>query len=225
MCAAAKWRAPGSGDTITGQAIASEAANLGKGEKLRSNARAGRMRAYGRVEAMATGAVVNWDARRAVRRYDRGECSAGVERRRRRARVVPAAHASLNEATPPRSPERSGLPGNRGGIGRMSQEFTGWRKSSRSAANGGCAEVAAGWRKSSHSDANGSCVEVAGWRKSSRSDANGGCVEVGAGQWVVGVRDTQEFERGAVLEFDAGAWRTFIADVKAPADSQQLDIA
>jgi hypothetical protein len=155
------------------------------------------MRAYGRVEAMATGAVVNWDARRAVRRYDRGECSAGIERRRRRARVVPAAHASFVRHSPPRPPERPGLPGNRGGIGRMSQEFTGWRKSSRSAADGNCAGVVAGWRKSSH------------------SDANGGCVEVGADQRVVGVRDTQEFERGPVLEFGAGAWRTFIVGVRA----------
>jgi Domain of unknown function (DUF397) len=36
-----------------------------------------------------------------------------------------------------------------------------WRKSSWSANNGACVEVAA-WRKSSHSRANGDCVEVAG---------------------------------------------------------------
>jgi hypothetical protein len=88
----------------------------------------------------------------------------------------------------------------------MSQEFTGWRKSSRSAADGNCVEIAAGWRKSSHSDANGNCVEV------------------GAGQRVVGVRDTQQQQlgRGPVLEFGAAAWRGFIADVKArPTASNQ----
>ncbi|ASO19919.1 hypothetical protein FHR81_000401 [Actinoalloteichus hoggarensis] len=49
-----------------------------------------------------------------------------------------------------------------------------WVKSSRSANNGVCVEIAAGtaWRKSDHSADNGACVEIAGsvtWPKSSHS--------------------------------------------------------
>jgi hypothetical protein len=70
------------------------------------------------------------------------------------------------------------------------------------------------WRKSSHSAANGDCVEV-GWRKSSYSHANGDCVEVAAEHQIVGVRDTKQQELGITLEFPAAAWSTFIADTKS----------
>jgi hypothetical protein len=86
-----------------------------------------------------------------------------------------------------------------------------WRKSRRSANQGGaCVEVAA-WRKSSRSnESGGACIEVAGWRKSSRSGTQGGtCVELAVGERAVLVRDSKDPE-GAVLAFGAGEWKAFV---------------
>jgi hypothetical protein len=96
----------------------------------------------------------------------------------------------------------------------MNDGLAGWRKSTYSAANGNCVEVATSpWRKSSHSAYNGDCAEVAAWRKSSRSANNGACVEAGYGDAVVGVRDTK-LKDSPVLVFPAAAWAAFTAAIR-----------
>jgi hypothetical protein len=75
----------------------------------------------------------------------------------------------------------------------MSDEFAGWRKSSASSMNDGCAEIAS--RKSIYSAANGNGIAVAGQR-------------------VVGVRDTKLAD-SPVLEFSAEAWQAFTSGIKA----------
>ena len=73
------------------------------------------------------------------------------------------------------------------------------------------------WRKSSYSNSSGNCVEVAfaGWRKSSYSNNSGNCVEVAAADGAVGVRDSKQHGRGAVLEFTRPQWDAFIRAAKA----------
>jgi Domain of unknown function (DUF397) len=66
------------------------------------------------------------------------------------------------------------------------------------------------WRKSSYSAQNGACVEVAA-RYSAR---NGNCVEAAADGAVVAVRDNKDLG-GPHLEFAPAAWRTFAARLKA----------
>jgi hypothetical protein len=75
----------------------------------------------------------------------------------------------------------------------MSDRFAGWRKSSASSANDGCAEVAS--RTSTNSAANGSCVAATAKR-------------------IVGVRDTK-LPDSPVLEFSAEAWQSFTSRIKA----------
>ncbi|MFF4242783.1 DUF397 domain-containing protein [Actinomadura geliboluensis] len=96
-----------------------------------------------------------------------------------------------------------------------------WRKSSRSAAEGHCIEVAM-WRTSSYSAVEGECIEVAAWRTSNYSANNGSCVEVAAAPHVAVVlaRDSKDPD-GPVLGFGAGAWAAFLDAVK----SGRLDLA
>ncbi|PKW18928.1 DUF397 domain-containing protein [Saccharopolyspora spinosa] len=77
------------------------------------------------------------------------------------------------------------------------------------------------WRKSSYSANNGVCVEVAfatadaaGWRKSSYSTNNGECVEVALADEVVGARDSKN-PGGPELWFGGARWGSFVAAIKA----------
>jgi Domain of unknown function (DUF397) len=78
------------------------------------------------------------------------------------------------------------------------------------------------WRKSSHSNTDGgNCVEVAElgavrWRKSSYSNTDGGdCVEIADGvPALVPVRDSKAAPHGPALVFPAGAWGSFVTQVK-----------
>ena len=103
-----------------------------------------------------------------------------------------------------------------------------WRKSSRSAHNGNCAEVL--WCRSSHSTANGNCVEIGfrksshsynsfdcvevAYRKSSHSNSNG-CVEVADGCGLVHVRDSKDPD-GPQLAFSPADWQAFVDSLKVP---------
>ena len=78
----------------------------------------------------------------------------------------------------------------------MSDEYDGWRKSSRSN-SGACVEAG---------------LQGARWRTSSRCDA-GACVEAGQGQGTVAVRDTLD-RSGPVLTFGIRAWTAFTGRVK-----------
>jgi nitrite reductase/ring-hydroxylating ferredoxin subunit len=69
------------------------------------------------------------------------------------------------------------------------------------------------WRKSSHSAQNGACVEVAAWHTSSYSARNGNCLEATANGAVVAVRDNKDPD-GPHLEFAPAGWRTFAARLK-----------
>jgi hypothetical protein len=56
-------------------------------------------------------------------------------------------------------------------------------------------------------------VQDAAWRKSRRSIGNGECVEVARLAGTVAVRDSVD-PRGAVLQYSAGSWRSFLAAAK-----------
>ncbi|OXM66931.1 DUF397 domain-containing protein [Amycolatopsis vastitatis] len=54
--------------------------------------------------------------------------------------------------------------------------------------------------------------KLTGWRKSSHSHfEENACVEIGAGQGVVGVRDTKQRAPRSVLVYSAGAFAAFLA--------------
>lgn len=72
------------------------------------------------------------------------------------------------------------------------------------------------WRKSSYSADNGNCVEVAGWRKSSFSGSNGNCVEAGTTGQAIAVRDSEDPD-GPSLVFEPSAWHAFAASLKGAA--------
>ena len=58
-------------------------------------------------------------------------------------------------------------------------------------------------------------VTYTSWRKSSYSNSSGNCVEVAAADGAVGVRDSKQHGRGAVLEFTRPQWDAFIRAAKA----------
>ena len=74
------------------------------------------------------------------------------------------------------------------------------------------------WRRSSYSANNGVCVEVAfsepAWQKSSHSAANGACVEVARNESAVGARDSKDTS-GPELWFSQRRWGNFVGAVKA----------
>ncbi|WP_184539293.1 DUF397 domain-containing protein [Micromonospora polyrhachis] len=72
------------------------------------------------------------------------------------------------------------------------------------------------WRKSSRSAGDANCVEMAevpaAWRKSSRSLGDADCVEVAELVQAVAVRDSKD-PSGPALAFGRDAWASFVADV------------
>ncbi len=70
------------------------------------------------------------------------------------------------------------------------------------------------WRKSSRSGGEGNCVEVAALAGARNS-------AVGAGDGVVGVRDSKD-RPGPALSFGSAAWTRFVAAVPAGERDQQL---
>lgn len=57
-------------------------------------------------------------------------------------------------------------------------------------------------------------ADSAAWMVSSYSGGGGGnCVEVGPAEHVVGVRDTKNRDRGALI-VAPGTWSAFVADVR-----------
>jgi hypothetical protein len=72
-----------------------------------------------------------------------------------------------------------------------------------------------GWRKSSKSATDGDCVEIAwAWRKSSRSATSGECVEVAWPGEVVAVRDSKN-PAGGYLTVGPAAHATFMARLRS----------
>jgi hypothetical protein len=67
------------------------------------------------------------------------------------------------------------------------------------------------WRKSSLSADNGGCVEVA-WRRSSFSGNGGNCVEVSWPVAGVAVRDSKN-TGGPTMGFPVAEWRSFLVNL------------